>query len=96
MIQTLTITGLANVMALEMVGSGANAKPTSYEPTSDWHKQRLVTRNLPLRTTFDPSYEGDNALVYVVDSGCDVDHPEFANATSIKYITYQTEVMTHL
>lgn len=77
-----SITGLANVMASEMVGSGANVATLSIsESTSDWHKQRLVTRNLPLRTTFDPSYEGNNALVYVVDSGCDVDHPEFANAT---------------
>ena len=77
-----SITGLANVMASELVGSGANVATLSIsESTSDWHKQRLVTRNLPLRTTFDPVYEGNNALVYVVDSGLDTDHPEFANAT---------------
>ena len=43
-----SITGLANVMASEMVGSGANVATLSIsESTSDWHKQRLVTRNLP-------------------------------------------------
>lgn len=75
------VTGLANVMASELVGTDANVATLSIsESTSDWHKQRLVTRNLPLRTTFDPVFEGDDAMIYVIDSGCDTDHPEFANA----------------
>lgn len=76
------VNGLANVVASELVGSGSNVATLSIsESTSDWHKQRLVTRNLPLRTTFDPVYEGDNTVIYVMDSGCDTDHPEFANAS---------------
>ena len=74
------VTGLANVVASELVGADANVATLSIsESTSDWHKQRLVTRNLPLRTTFDPVYEADNVMVYVIDSGVDTDHPEFAN-----------------
>ena len=76
------VTGLANVVASELVGADANVATLSIsESTSDWHKQRLVTRNLPLRTTFDPVYEADDVMVYVIDSGCDTDHPEFANAS---------------
>lgn len=76
------VTGLANVMASELVGADANVATLSIsETTSDWHKQRLVTRNLPLRTSFDPVYEADNVIVYVIDSGVDTDHPEFANVT---------------
>lgn len=76
-----SITGIANVIATELVGAGSNVSTLAIsESTTEWHKQRVVTRNLPLRTTFDPVFEGDNATVYVVDSGCDVDHPEFENA----------------
>ena len=76
------ITGLANVKASELVGAGSNVSTLAIsESTTEWHKQRLVTRNLPLRDTFDPVYEGDNATVYIIDSGIDVDHPELANAT---------------
>ena len=79
------VNGLANVIATELVGADANVATLSIsESTSDWHKQRLVTRNLPLRTTFDPVFEGDNAMIYVVDSGVDTDHPEFANANISK------------
>ena len=46
------VTGLANVIATELVGTDANVATLSIsESTSDWHKQRL-TRN-SLRTTFD-------------------------------------------
>jgi len=41
----------------------------------------LVTRNLPLRTEFDATYSGDGVNVYLMDSGIDADHDEFANAT---------------
>lgn len=75
------VNGLANVMATELVGAEANVATLSIsEPTTDWHKQRIVTRNLPLRTDFDPVFEGDNSMIYVIDSGCDMSHPEFANA----------------
>jgi predicted aspartyl protease len=77
-----SITDLANVKATEVVGAGSNVSTLAIsESTTEWHKQRLVTRNLPLRDTFDPVYEGDNSTVYIVDSGCDILHPELANAT---------------
>lgn len=77
-----SITGIANVVATELVGVGSNVATLAIsEATSEWHKQRLVTRNLPLRTDFDPQFEGDNVMTYVVDSGCDVLHPELANAS---------------
>lgn len=76
------ISGITNVMATELVGSGSNVSTLAIsEVTGEWHKQRLVTRNLPLRDTFDPVYEGDDVTVYVIDSGCDHQHSEFDNAT---------------
>jgi hypothetical protein len=75
------VTGLANVVAAELVGAEGNVATLSIsEATTEWHKQRLVTRNLPLRTTFDPVYTGENTIVYVVDSGCDIYHPELAGS----------------
>ena len=77
-----SITGIANVVATELVGVGSNVATLAIsEATSEWHKQRLVTRNLPLRTTFDPQFEGDNVMTYIIDSGCDTLHPELANAS---------------
>jgi len=61
-------------------GTSANSFVTS-ETTSHWHLQRLVTRNLPLRTEFDATYSGDGVNVYLMDGGIDADHDEFANAT---------------
>jgi len=61
-------------------GTSANSFVSS-ETTSHWHLQRLVTRNLPLRTEFDATYSGDGVNVYLMDSGIDADHDEFANAT---------------
>jgi hypothetical protein len=76
------ITGIANVMATELVGTGSNVSTLAIsESTTEWHKQRLVTRNLPLRDTFDPVYTGNDVTVYVIDSGVDDQHSEFANAT---------------
>ena len=76
------ITGLSNVMASELVGTGSNVSTLAIsESTTEWHKQRLVTRNLPLRDTYDPVFTGDDVTVYVIDSGCDDLHTEFANAT---------------
>ena len=61
-------------------GTSANSFISS-ETTSHWHLQRLVTRNLPLRTEFDATYTGDGVNVYLMDGGIDADHDEFANAT---------------
>ena len=71
------ISSLANYVASENVTDQADATLLISEATSEWHKQRIVTRNLPLRTTFDPVYTGDGSTVYLMDSGVDTGHPEF-------------------
>jgi|TARA_B100001093_G_scaffold214698_1_gene206000 hypothetical protein len=72
------ITSLANYVASENVTDQADATLLISEDTSEWHKQRLVTRNLPLRTTYDPVYTGAGSTVYLMDSGVDTGHPEFS------------------
>lgn len=67
-------------------GTSANSFVNS-ESTSYWHLQRLVTRNLPLRTEFDPVWTGDGVNVYLMDSGVDANHSEFANAEIINVST---------
>jgi hypothetical protein len=50
---------------------------------STWHLQRLVTESLPLKQTYKPKNHGEGSTVYLVDSGVDVGHPEFARGTVI-------------
>ena len=84
-------------MASELVDTDSNVATLAIsESTTEWHKQRLVTRNLPLRDTFDPQFTGANVTVYVLDSGIDILHPEMANADILpvhnpsdgNYLTY--------
>ncbi|KAI9001618.1 peptidase S8/S53 domain-containing protein [Gaertneriomyces semiglobifer] len=43
-----------------------------------WGLQRISTRKLPLSKTYDyPSSAGEGVDAYIVDTGIDVDHPEF-------------------
>ena len=71
------ITSIAGYVCSENVTDQADATLLISEATSEWHKQRIVTRNLPLRTTYDPVYTGNSAIVYLADSGVDTGHPEF-------------------
>ena len=73
-----SISSIAGYSCSENVTDQADATLLISEATSEWHKQRIVTRNLPLRTTFDPVYTGDGGIVYLMDSGVDTGHPEFS------------------
>tara|TARA_B100000900_G_scaffold85150_1_gene68918 strand:+ start:1109 stop:2800 length:1692 start_codon:yes stop_codon:yes gene_type:complete len=73
-----SITSIAGYKCSENVTDQADATLLISEATTEWHKQRLVTRNLPLRTTFDPVYTGNGSVVYLMDSGVDMGHPEFS------------------
>jgi len=73
-----SISSLTGYVASENVTDQADATLLISEATSEWHKQRIVTRNLPLRTTFDPVFTGNNSIVYLMDSGVDQGHPEFS------------------
>ena len=73
-----SISSLSGYVASENVTDQADATLVISEATSEWHKQRIVTRNLPLRTTFDPVYTGDGSMVFLMDSGVDIGHPEFS------------------
>jgi len=74
---TGNITSIAGYVCSENITDQADATLLISEATSEWHKQRIVTRNLPLRTTYDPVYTGNSAIVYLMDSGVDTGHPEF-------------------
>jgi len=74
---TGNITSIPGYVCSENITDQADATLLISEATSEWHKQRIVTRNLPLRTTYDPVYTGNSAIVYLMDSGVDTGHPEF-------------------
>lgn len=48
--------------------------------TEHWHLQRIVSRNLPMALYYTPQNFGENSTVYLIDSGVDTTHPEFANS----------------
>tara|TARA_B100000963_G_scaffold29262_2_gene21663 strand:- start:2078 stop:3766 length:1689 start_codon:yes stop_codon:yes gene_type:complete len=72
-----SISSIAGYSCSENVTDQADATLLISEATTEWHKQRIVTRNLPLRTTYDPVYTGNGSIVYLMDSGVDIGHPEF-------------------
>ncbi len=74
---TGNITSIAGYVCSENVTDQADATLLISEATTEWHKQRIVTRNLPLRTTFDPVFTGNSSIVYLMDSGVDTGHPQF-------------------
>ena len=71
-----SISSIAGYSCSENVTDQADATLLISEATTEWHKQRIVTRNLPLRTTYDPVYTGNGSIVYLMDSGVDIGHPE--------------------
>ena len=73
-----SISSIAGYSCSENVTDQADATLLISEATTEWHKQRIVTRNLPLRTTYDPVYTGNGSIVYLMDSGVDIGHPEFS------------------
>ena len=78
---TSAITSIAGYVCSENVTDQADATLLISEATTEWHKQRIVTRNLPLRTTFDPVHTGAGSVVYLMDSGVDQGHPELSGKT---------------
>jgi hypothetical protein len=48
--------------------------------TEHWHLRRITCRQLPLKSLYLPKNLGTNVVVYLVDSGVDISHPQFVNA----------------
>ena len=48
--------------------------------TRNWHQYRTVTKNLPLRNTYDPLFNGTSSICYLVDSGVNIDHAIFTES----------------
>ena len=48
--------------------------------TEHWHLRRITCRQLPLKSLYLPKNLGTNVVVYLVDSGIDISHPQFVNA----------------
>lgn len=84
---TSAITSIAGYVCSENVTDQADATLLISEATTEWHKQRIVTRNLPLRTTFDPVHTGAGSVVYLMDSGVDQGHPELSGKTFLPVYT---------
>lgn len=82
-----SLSSIAGYSCSENVTDQANATLLISEATTEWHKQRIVTRNLPLRTTFDPVHTGDGSVVYLMDSGVDTGHPEFSGKSFLPIYT---------
>lgn len=49
-----------------------------------WQQLRIATQRLPLKPTARYSYRGDGVVVYLVDTGIDLSHPDLANTSIIE------------
>jgi len=53
---------------------------TTVTSHAEWHQFRLVTDALPMKQKYNPISEGDNSVVYLMDSGVNDSHSEFEGA----------------
>ncbi len=67
---------VTNVIAIESTETKLSLQMA--DVLAPWHLRRLVTKSLPVRKEYDPLYTGVDVVVYVVDSGINNGHPEFA------------------
>jgi hypothetical protein len=63
-------------------------KTVTVAESSFWHLQRLSSRVLPMQSRYTPRNDGEEGVVYLVDSGVDVNHQEFSEATFVNLHSY--------
>lgn len=73
---------LESIVGVVLVELDAETTVTSH---AEWHQLRLVTDALPMKQKYNPISEGDNSVVYLMDSGVDDGHSEF-EGSSIEHL----------
>lgn len=52
----------------------------NYKASINWHLDRIDQRHIPLsKTPYKINHNNDNIDIYIIDSGIDINHPEFSN-----------------
>jgi subtilisin family serine protease len=70
---------LREIAGVELVETD---KTISVVPAADWHQFRLVSTAMPMVAEYTPQFLGEGVEVYLVDTGINRDHTEFALANS--------------
>ena len=71
------------VGALVAVGVLAAAAPASAVPLPGWGLDRIDQRGFPLNDSYTPAADGSGVTVYLIDTGLDVDNPQFGGRASL-------------
>ncbi|MFJ2213270.1 S8 family peptidase [Streptomyces sp. NPDC101062] len=66
-------------------GAGAGAGRQARVPALSWGLDRIDQRNLPLDGQYDVKGTGKGVTAYIVDSGIETAHPEFAGRASVGF-----------
>ena len=73
-----------NVLFVEQDGR-KTVGPIAGQPAESWGLDRIDQRALPLDGEFDPDGDGTGIHAYVIDTGVDRDHPDFAGRLGESY-----------
>jgi len=81
-VEMSAIQSIANVVLVELDGGTTITSQTS------WHLLRLVSPTLPMKQTYSPLNNGDDCIIYLMDSGITTTHEEFTGSTIVNLYSY--------
>ena len=81
-VEMSAIQSIVNVVLVELDGGTTITSQTS------WHLLRLVSPTLPMKQTYSPLNNGDDCIIYLMDSGITTTHEEFTGSTIVNLYSY--------